>query len=348
MSRVSIGIRVRISRGRENPVSCSRMKEFARGARAAAAHGEEIEAEIGTADRFGAGGAGHRLGEQHCSARGQRAVHGTQDFSRGIVVVVVDDAHQRGDIGAFGQCIDAEIAAEGFGAGRESGSREVGRGRARRPAAGRTAAGADFSRAVPWRPGNCRRRRRHRAGSGGGSCGRRRAPRRRSLAGMPPSGAYRPRPARRAGRRGGRRRHRAGTPRARSAPRRAGGRRGRGDRRTARCGVRPWRRCQGCRPWWRRAVRGDSGRRAAPPGAGRWRLPAGARWRRPRATGAVPVRRRCAAPRRGFRTIAVARRPAAPGCRQSRRRDRTARGRAAAQSAGSAENWPPTAETPGC
>lgn len=77
----------------------------------AAAHGPEIQAEIGIADLFRARCTGHRLGDQQSATGAQRPACRAQQLQRQRVIVIVQHPHQRDQIDAV-ECLQLqEIAA---------------------------------------------------------------------------------------------------------------------------------------------------------------------------------------------------------------------------------------------
>ncbi len=94
---------------------------------AAAAHGEEVEAEIGVAD--GSAPAVPDIGSaiSRVPSGGQRAARCAQEGQRRLVVMVVDDPDQRDDVRTLRQRIGDEVAAERRGARRQPGRLEAGR-----------------------------------------------------------------------------------------------------------------------------------------------------------------------------------------------------------------------------
>ena len=75
----------------------------------AAAHRQQIECEIGVSDWLGAAHAGYRLGNQQGSLGRQRLADGAQQVMTWASAMVVDNPHERDDIGAFGQTIGQEM-----------------------------------------------------------------------------------------------------------------------------------------------------------------------------------------------------------------------------------------------
>lgn len=95
------------------PGAFEKRLQFRGGTRAAASHRPQVEAEIGS-DRPGSAGSGHGLDHQKPAARGQGRPDCLKESKDDAVVVIMENPHQRDEIGTVREGILAKIAADRF------------------------------------------------------------------------------------------------------------------------------------------------------------------------------------------------------------------------------------------
>ena len=154
-----------------NPASPQQLRDLARRPRAAAAHGEQIEAEIGVAHRLRAGRVRHRLGDEQSAAGRQRvADRGKQAPApicrRGRAAPAPARRRPR-----RGERIAQQSPPIASTRAAEPEPAEVARAPARRRGADRTASARASARAPRPRRERRPRRRRHRAAADAGRSG---------------------------------------------------------------------------------------------------------------------------------------------------------------------------------
>ncbi len=81
------------------------------------AHGEEVEREIGGTDGLGAANTRHGLRDEHGPAGVNRRARATKEANNGVIVMIVENTHERDEVCSLRQGIDEEVASMGANPG---------------------------------------------------------------------------------------------------------------------------------------------------------------------------------------------------------------------------------------